>query len=159
MQIQLTPRLLQQDDLNIISQIENETNHFPWKYQHFSDCLKAGYKAWGFSIDNGEIIGFAIIQKVVDEAHLLNICVKKPYQGQGVGRKILDHVLNHANEHNFSLVILEVRRSNKRAQNLYLSMGFNEISVRKDYYPAEQGREDAIMMAKDLMSNTFFAVS
>jgi len=96
------------------------------------------------------LIGYTIVQQVVDEAHLLNICVKPSLQGQGIGRKILDHVIAFANSVSSVLIVLEVRRSNDRAQQLYSQAGFNEMSVRKDYYPAEQGREDAILMGMDL---------
>ena len=95
-------------------------------------------------------MGFAIVQRVLDEAHLLNICVKPSKQGKGLGKAILQHVIDYANSISAVIILLEVRSSNERAQQLYLNSGFNEMSVRKGYYPAKEGREDAILMAMDL---------
>ena len=103
-----------------------------------------------------DIIGYAIVQLVIDEAHLLNICVRPEMQRQGFGRRILEHVIDHAQTRSANLVILEVRQSNFRAQQLYQQLGFNEMSIRRGYYPAEQGREDAILMGLDLTSESIF---
>ena len=143
-------REMQQQDIAEVVTIEHAANQHPWSMKNFKDCLKAGHKAWVFVNDQQEMVGYTIVQKVVDEAHLLNICVKPSFQGQGIGCKILDHVIDFANSISSVLIVLEVRRSNERAQQLYLQAGFNEMSVRKDYYPAEQGREDAILMGMDL---------
>lgn len=141
---------MQQNDLAEMVAIEQAANHFPWTIKNFEDCLKAGHQAWVFCKESGETLGFTIVQPVVDEAHLLNICVRTDMQGQGYGRKILDHIIEFANSRSSVLIVLEVRRSNQRAQQLYLRAGFNERSVRKDYYPAKKGREDAILMGMDL---------
>jgi [ribosomal protein S18]-alanine N-acetyltransferase len=143
-------REMQQYDIAEVVAIEQAANRHPWSMKNFNDCLKAGHKAWVFVNDQQELVGYTIVQQVVDEAHLLNICVKPSLQGQGFGRKILDHVIDFANSVSSVLIVLEVRRSNDRAQQLYLQAGFNEMSVRKDYYPDEQGREDAILMGMDL---------
>ncbi len=143
-------REMQQHDIAEVVAIEQAANQHPWSMKNFKDCLKAGHKAWVFVDDQQELIGYTIVQQVVDEVHLLNICVKPSLQGQGIGRKILDHVIDFANSVSSVLIVLEVRRSNDRAQQLYSQAGFNEMSVRKDYYPAKQGREDAILMGMDL---------
>ena len=143
-------REMEQHDIAEVVAIEQAANQHPWSIKNFKDCLKAGHRAWVFINDQQELIGYTIVQQVVDEAHLLNICVKPSLQGQGIGRKILDHVIAFANSVSSVLIVLEVRRSNDRAQQLYSQAGFNEMSVRKDYYPAEQGREDAILMGMDL---------
>jgi len=143
-------REMEQHDIAEVVAIEQAANQHPWSMKNFKDCLKAGHRAWVFINDQQELIGYTIVQQVVDEAHLLNICVKPSLQGQGIGRKILDHVIAFANSVSSVLIVLEVRRSNDRAQQLYSQAGFNEMSVRKDYYPAEQGREDAILMGMDL---------
>jgi ribosomal-protein-alanine N-acetyltransferase len=96
------------------------------------------------------MIGYSVVQSVLDEVHLLNICVEPGFQGKGFGRQILSHVIDLALEQSASIVVLEVRASNFRAQQLYLSTGFNEMSVRRGYYPAEQGREDGILMGLEL---------
>ena len=144
-------RPILEGDLPEVVIIEKAVTAFPWSLKNFQDCLKAGYQAWVFSSETGEIIGFTILQKVVDELHLLNVCVRQQYQGRGLGRFILNFIINYARDSSFSLVVLEVRSSNSRAQKLYRKVGFNEISVRKDYYPTQIGREDAILMGLDLL--------
>ena len=141
---------MQQDDLATVIKIEESANQFPWSKKNFEDCLKAHNQAWVFVDENDEIIGFTIVQQVVDEAHLLNLCIKPNKQRQGLGRVILNHVIDFANSISSVVIVLEVRSSNQRAQQLYLSAGFNEMSVRKNYYPASNGREDAILMGMDL---------
>lgn len=143
-------RKMQQDDLATVVKIEQSANQFPWSKKNFEDCLKAHNQAWVFVDENDEIIGFTIVQQVVDEAHLLNLCIKPNKQRQGLGRVILNHVIDFANSISSVVIVLEVRSSNQRAQQLYLSAGFNEMSVRKNYYPAANGREDAILMGMDL---------
>ena len=143
-------REMQQHDITEVVTIEQAANQYPWSIKNFNDCLKAGHKAWVFVNDQQQIVGYTIVQPVVDEAHLLNICVSPDFQGQGNGRAILDHVIDFANSISSVLIVLEVRRSNDRAQQLYLQSGFNEMSVRKGYYPTSEGREDAILMGMDL---------
>jgi ribosomal-protein-alanine N-acetyltransferase len=146
----LKKRDLRVNDLIKVVEIEQAANRFPWSYKNFEDCLMAGHHAWAIVNEKDEIIGYTIIQVIVDELHLLNICIAPKFQGQGFGRALLNEVIELADEHSASVVLLEVRRSNHRAQQLYLQSGFNEISVRRGYYPAENGREDAILMAMDL---------
>lgn len=150
-------RSMLSSDIADVVAIERSANHFPWSINNFEDCLKAKNEAWVFINQSDEILGFAIVQRVVDEAHLLNICVKPSVQRQGYGRRILDHVIDHAKSIASVLVLLEVRSSNLRAQQLYLQAGFNEMSVRKGYYPASEGREDAILMGLDLDLMSFFS--
>jgi ribosomal-protein-alanine N-acetyltransferase len=146
----LNKRDLRVADLTKVVEIEQAANRFPWSYKNFEDCLLAGHHAWAIVDQQDEIIGYTIIQVIVDELHLLNICIAPKFQGQGYGRELLNEVIELADEHSASVVLLEVRRSNHRAQQLYLQSGFNEVSVRRGYYPAENGREDAILMAMDL---------
>ncbi|EEP92756.1 Ribosomal-protein-alanine acetyltransferase [Yersinia kristensenii ATCC 33638] len=91
--------------------------------------------------------GFAITQIVLDEATLFNIAIDPQYQRQGCGRLLLEHVIAQLETRNIVTLWLEVRASNSRAIALYESLGFNEVSVRRNYYPSADGREDAIMMA------------
>jgi ribosomal-protein-alanine N-acetyltransferase len=146
----LKKRDIRVNDLSKVVEIEQAANRFPWSYKNFEDCLMAGHHAWAIVNEQDEIIGYTIIQVIVDELHLLNICIAPKFQGQGFGRALLNEVIELADEHSASVVLLEVRCSNHRAQQLYLQSGFNEVSVRRGYYPAENGREDAILMAMDL---------
>jgi ribosomal-protein-alanine N-acetyltransferase len=152
----ITFRAMAADDLINVVQTEQGATAFPWSLKNFQDCLKAGHLAWVFCNSLDEIVGFTVIQKVVDETHLLNICVRRQDQGQGVGQLILKAVIAHAKQISSVLIVLEVRRSNNRAQALYTHAGFNEMSVRKDYYPAHRGREDAVLMGMDLALLSFF---
>ncbi|PHS69059.1 MAG: ribosomal-protein-alanine N-acetyltransferase [Methylophaga sp.] len=141
---------MQPQDIPEVAAIEQDANQFPWSIKNFEDCLKAGHQSRVFFNEATEMLGYTIIQKVVDEAHLLNICVKPSVQGQGFGREILNYVVEFSKNSALVLIVLEVRSSNQRAQTLYLQAGFNEMSVRHNYYPAKQGREDAVLMGLDL---------
>ena len=152
----ILPRVMLTDDLIEVHGIEKAANRFPWSIKNFSDSLDAGHHAWVYCDAYDVIIGYAIVQLVMDEAHLLNICVRPDMQGQGYGRRILEHIIDHSKSRAAALLVLEVRRSNQRAQNLYTQFGFNEMTIRRGYYPAEQGREDAILMGLDLSMSEIF---
>ena len=96
---------------------------------------------------NGELIGYTLMMLVLDEAQLLNISVAKSHQKQGWGRVLLEHMIARAKHYKATNMFLEVRPSNVDAIALYENMGFNEMSVRRGYYPAPNGgREDAVLM-------------
>ena len=145
-------RTMQMDDMADVVSIERATNPFPWSLKNFKTCLHARYVAWVWVDSANKIIAYAILQAVLDEVHVLNICVKKEVQRQGVGSMMMKHIIDFAVKRVSSLVLLEVRQSNQPARDLYLSLGFNEMSIRQGYYPAKRGREDAILMALDLTS-------
>ncbi len=107
------------------------------------------YSCWVLELDN-QLSGHVVISAVVGEAHILNLCVYPENQGRGWGRKILDEAEWIARQHQARICFLEVRPSNHVGVTLYQNMGYNEVGVRKNYYPADQGREDAIVMAKTL---------
>jgi ribosomal-protein-alanine N-acetyltransferase len=133
------------DDLGAIMQIEPTIYSHPWTRGNFSDSLKSGYSAW-MMMQGQTVIGYALMMMVLDEAHLLNISVAKAYQKQGFGRMILDKMQMVAKQYHAANMFLEVRASNIAAISLYESVGFNEMSIRRNYYPAKQGREDAVLM-------------
>lgn len=146
---ELTIVPMQLADIDKVWQMEKQANRFPWSKGNFEDCLKGGYRSFLYFVAD-DMIGYSVVQSVLDEVHLLNICIKPDSQGKGFGRQVLDHVIELALEQSASIVVLEVRASNFRAQQLYLSTGFNEMSVRRGYYPAEQGREDGVLMGLEL---------
>ena len=84
------------------------------------------------------------------EANILNLSVHPEMQGHGLGRKLLERMLTIACQQNADSAFLEMRASNRAASALYDAMGFNEIGLRRNYYPAKDGREDAILYAKTL---------
>ena len=136
---------MQDEDLDAVMAIEPKIYSHPWSRGNFADSLKSGYNCWVVELD-GELIGYGALMMVLDEAHLLNLSIAGPYQGRGLGRELLAHFIEVARRYGGQMMFLEVRPSNTAAIGLYESMGFNEFSVRKGYYPAENGREDAILM-------------
>jgi ribosomal-protein-alanine N-acetyltransferase len=137
------------DDLKQVIGVEHKAYPHPWTLGIFRDCLRIGYNAWVMTLDNA-IIGYGIVMLSPGEAHILNICIDPDYQGKGLGRYLLRHLIKKSQQTDVDMVLLEVRRSNTGAQQLYLSEGFHELGVRKAYYPAVNGREDAIILAKYL---------
>jgi len=145
------PRLrpMQPTDLDVIMSIEPEIYLYPWSRGNFSDSLSAGYSCWVYE-ENEMVFGYAVLMLVMDEAHLLNFSIAKLYQGRGLGRNLLVHMMQIARKHGAQNIFLEVRPSNIAAIGLYESIGFNEMAVRRNYYPAKGGREDAILMGMAL---------
>jgi ribosomal-protein-alanine N-acetyltransferase len=131
--------------------IENELRAYayPWTRGNFTDCMKARNDCRTVYLDD-EIVGHGILSFGAGEAHLLNVCIRRDRQGHGYGRQLVEHMLERAQLHDAEIVFLEVRPSNLVACRLYESLGFNEIGVRKNYYPAHVGHEDALVMALDL---------
>ena len=94
----------------------------------------------------GRIIGYYIVQIILDEYHILNICVSKDYQGKGFGKYQLQVIINKAESELMNRILLEVRASNKIAKSLYIKSGFEQIGKRKNYYPIPDGREHAFVL-------------
>jgi [ribosomal protein S18]-alanine N-acetyltransferase len=136
-------------DLDQVVAIEQSAYAFPWTYGNFRDSVAAGYSA--FSVCwRGTLVGYAIIMFAVDEAHLLNVAVAPALQGKGIGRRVLEHVIAFAAEHGATILYLEVRPSNTAARELYASLGFRQLAIRPGYYPAVDGREDALFLSLPL---------
>ena len=130
--------------------VEKASYPFPWTEANFSDCLKSGYYACVLEEQN-ELIGYAMMSMGAGEAHILNVCILPGQRGKGLGRKLLHHLEEIAKSSQIDLILLEVRISNKIAIRLYESMGFNELGCRKNYYPDHDGREDALVMARQIV--------
>lgn len=142
-------RPMQADDLPMVMEIEITAYPFPWSLGIFRDCLTTGYRCRVLEI-NATVQGYSLVSMGGGEAHILNLCVHPALRGKGYGRLLLQEQLDALAETDVDMVLLEVRPSNSNAIALYHSMGFNEIGRRKDYYPAAQGREDALIMARQL---------
>jgi ribosomal-protein-alanine N-acetyltransferase len=142
-------RPMQVADLDTVMRIEPVIYPFPWSLGNFRDSLNTGYSCWVFELD-GRIAGYTVMMLVLDEAHLLNLSVAKEAQGQGYGDMLLSFIMDKAREHGALNMFLEVRVSNKVAISLYEKKGFNEMAIRPRYYPAENGREDAMLMGAAL---------
>ncbi len=136
-------------DLDTVAALEASLQVFPWSRGNFADSLTVGHSAWVLRV-GGDLIGFSVVMTVIDEAHLLNIGVCQRYQGQGYGARLLRHAMENARLNHASKLFLEVRPSNERAVELYRHFGFRQIGLRKGYYPATLGREDALIFDKEL---------
>jgi ribosomal-protein-alanine N-acetyltransferase len=133
-------------DLPAVLAIEVRGHAFPWTPGIFEDNLKSGYYMVVMEQEEA-VIGYGVVQVILDEGHLLNITIDPLRHGKGLGRQLLHHLLEYARTHTDTL-FLEVRPSNVRAIALYQSEGFNEVGLRRNYYPAVGGgREDALLMA------------
>ena len=143
-------RPMREDDLEAVHAIEVRAYPFPWTLGIFRDCLRADYQAWVL-LHDGEVIGYFMMSLAAGEAHLLTVCVAPEQQGRGYGRTLLRAILQIARGRGAERVFLEVRPSNTGAIRLYFDEGFNEIGRRPRYYPAKVGREDALVMAIELL--------
>lgn len=130
--------------------IERRAYAHPWTRGNFSDSLRSGYQAQLLCADDDVIMGYFVAMQGVDEVHLLNITVDPQFQGQGWGRVMLDALALWSRAQRAQWLWLEVRISNLRAQQVYLRYGYRRVGERKNYYPAVQGREDAIVMSYKL---------
>lgn len=147
-----TLRPMRDVDLDAIMQIEDAAYPFPWTRGIFRDCMRANYSMWVQERD-GVIVGYGVLSIAADEAHVLNLCTAPGNEGHGLGQRMLQSLLRIARANGAQRVYLEVRPSNPRAISLYDRSGFNEIGRRPRYYPtANHGREDAIVMAMELVT-------
>lgn len=142
-------RPLLEQDVSDVLRIEESCYEFPWSEQIFNECIRSDYSCYAISLYQ-KFSGYLIVSTVLDEAHLLNVCLSKDWQGQGLGEVVLFWLFDELKKHNIERVFLEVRPSNLVALALYNKIGFETISVRQDYYPAQDGREDALAMVRTL---------
>ena len=149
MMIEPKLRPMTASDLDAIMAIERVNFPFPWTEGNFKDSMNSGYMC--LVMEQGkQLMGYAILMMVLDEAHLLNISVAQSHQGQGWGRYLLVQMMEMGREKGGLNMFLEARPSNRSALGLYESMGFNEMGIRPGYYPAHNGREDAVLMGMAL---------
>lgn len=148
-QLRLRPMML--TDLKHVAAIEVMAYHFPWNIRIFNDCIRVGYRSWVLESDM-TLVGYGLLSVAAGEAHVLNLCIHPKHQSHGYGRYLLNHLLNIARQNQVETVFLEVRRSNHIAVKLYQDIGFNQIGIRKRYYPAKgKQREDALVFALQLV--------
>ena len=142
-------RPMSEVDLEKVMKIEEGVYEFPWSIGIFQDCLRVGYCCW--ILEQGDkVSGYGIMSVLAGEAHILNLCIKSDLQKNGLGKEMLDYLIDLAKVHNADVMFLEVRPSNGQALKIYERSGFDEVGNRKDYYPAKFGREDAVILAKQL---------
>lgn len=138
------------NDLDDVAALEAEAYQFPWTRGIFQDCLRVGYRCDLLEGDDEEFLGYCILATAMDEAHILNLCVAADRRNEGLGSAILDHLLACARAAGCRRIFLEVRPSNSAALALYAGRDFEKLGLRRDYYRAVGGREDAVVLAKSL---------
>lgn len=136
---------MREDDLAEVMAIEKTIYTHPWSQGNFADSLRAGYECRTWRL-NGELVGYFVLMAAADEAHLLNLSIAEPHQRRGHGAALLTEAASLARRLGAKNVFLEVRPSNRAAQGLYTRFGFRKVAVRKGYYPAHSGREDALVL-------------
>ena len=134
-------------ELAQVQDIENVCQQFPWSENQLRQSLSVDNR-WGLLDATGRLLGFAIIQLILDEASLLNIAVHPDHQRRGIALGLLQHILLELENNGSSCCFLEVRSSNKAAIRLYKQLGFEQVGVRRNYYPATEGYEDAKVFKK-----------
>ena len=142
-------RRMVEHDLDVVMMVEKAVYPHPWTRGNFRDSLREGYHCWVVEA-GGEIIGYCVMMIAVGEAHLLNLSVAGGWQRRGRGRETLKFVLKLARDFAAHKIFLEVRPTNGAGIALYADAGFSEIAIRRGYYPAHAGREDAIVMQLEL---------
>ena len=146
---QLDYRYMTESDLEAVLEIERLSNPFPWTEQNFIDCLRRDYYCLIQTHSDG-VSGFAIQSIALDEAHLLNIGVASRFRKRGLGTSLLDKLELAAKAMGCKKVVLEVRKSNTNAINLYKNNNFKQVGLRKEYYRSSPNyeKEDALLFSK-----------
>ena len=142
-------RPMMEIDLPEVAAIEHASYAFPWSENIFRDCLRVGYTCRALDLA-GQVIGYGVMSLGAGEAHILNVCVRDEFRTVGFGRRLLEHLLERAAAAGVGEAFLEVRPSNLAAIRLYQRLGFEQIGIRRGYYQAPDGREDAIVLKKTL---------
>ena len=137
-------------DIAQVMEIEQQSYEFPWTEGIFRDCLAGTYLCTLY-VKEERILAYTVSQFVVDECHLLNLCVRQEERKRGLGKKMIQFLLNQARRRGMQSIFLEARISNTAALHLYETLGFNEIGLRESYYPAPAGREDALVLAYEIV--------
>ena len=140
-------------DVERVMKVEHQVYEFPWTEKIFSDCIRVGYYCW-LALQRQNIVGHAVISVSADESHMLNLSIAREYQRRGFGKEFIEFLIQQAQAKQAQTMLLEVRPSNTAAINCYNSAGFNEIGLRKDYYPAPEGREDALLFARHIVTTS-----
>lgn len=147
------PRLfieaMREDDLDGVMEIENSVYEFPWTAGNFRDSIRSGYHC-RLAIRDDALLGYFVVMVAAGEAHLLNLSVAAGMQGRGYGHELLREVLELARAEQATSLFLEVRPTNVAARALYERNGFRQVGLRRQYYPAADGREDALVLSIEL---------
>ncbi len=136
-------------DVPVVVAVERSAYQFPWSEGIFRDCLRVGYVCRVIEVGT-DIAGYGIMSMGAGEAHVLNVCVREEYRNRGLARRVLLYLIDRASNAGMYEAFLEVRPSNTAAARLYDSLGFEQVGVRRGYYQATNGREDAAVLRRIL---------
>ena len=142
-------RRMIEGDLDAVVAIEHDVHAHPWTRGNFADSIESGHHCWVVE-HRSEIVAYGIVTVAAGEAHLLNLSVGRQWQRRGLGSHLTRFLIGLVREHGAQALFLEVRPSNAPARALYRRSGFAEVGRRRDYYPAGDGREDAVVMEVNL---------
>jgi [ribosomal protein S18]-alanine N-acetyltransferase len=145
-------RAMRGSDVADVVAIERSSYQFPWSEGIFRDCLRVGYVCRVVTVSR-QVIAYGVMSFGTGEAHILNLCVGVAYRCRGVGRRLLSSLIERAAAAGMADAFLEVRPSNTTAIRLYLALGFEQVGMRRGYYQAATGREDAAVLRRALRSN------
>ena len=145
-------RSMRSSDIAEVVTIERTSYQFPWSEGIFRDCLRVGYVCRVVTV-NRQVMAYGVMSFGAGEAHILNLCVGEAYRCRGVGRRLLSVLIERATSGGMGEAFLEVRPSNTAAIRLYLSLGFEQVGMRRGYYQAASGREDAAVLRRALRSD------
>ena len=138
-------RRMREQDLDEVMAVEGAVYSHPWTRGNFADSLRANYECHVLRLGS-ELVGYFVLMAAAGEAHLLNLSIAAPHQRQGRGSALLGEAADLARQLGARSLFLEVRPSNRGAQVLYTRFGFRKIALRRGYYPAREGREDALVL-------------
>lgn len=140
---------LDETDIPAMMMLEADAAPYPWTRGQYATCIGTEYGLRG-GWYGGELVGFIVDWRVLDEGHLMNLCVHGSFQQQGIGRYLLRYWLAVMQREGMASLTLEVRESNSAARRLYASEGFEDVGVRPDYYRTKTGTEAARIMTLQL---------
>ena len=142
--------LMTHQDIPEVMEIEETVQAHPWSSGIFKDCMRVGYSCWVCK-ENSELVGYLVQSIAAQEMHLLNVCIHPDKQRMNLGTLLIQHAEQFAVKKEARTSYLEVRPGNVAAIRLYMKIGYEKIGLRKNYYPTKNGREDAIVMSKQLI--------
>lgn len=144
-------RLMSDNDLDAVCELEARAYEFPWSRAIISGCRSVQYRIWlGELLGQLRHVSQAFLSITLNEAHILNLAVEPNLQDRGLGSQMLRHLVKDARGQGARQIFLEVRESNQPAIQMYLNQGFNEVGQRRHYYPTKDGREDALIFGMEL---------
>jgi [ribosomal protein S18]-alanine N-acetyltransferase len=145
-------RSMRSSDISEVVSIERSAYQFPWSEGIFRDCLRVGYVCRVITVGR-QVMAYGVMSLGAGEAHILNLCVGEAYRCRGIGRRLLGSLIERATAAGMADAFLEVRPSNTAAIRLYPALGFEQVGMRRGYYQAVSGREDAAVLRRALRSS------